>query len=333
MELFADDFFEETLLEYKDIQSLIDKAVFAHYMKEDGEEESKGFIANSIEKVKSLIQKILNMITNAVGRLKNKISYMCLSPEQKQKYDNFMKFVEQHPEVKNKQVTVKDWKRIEREYAKVEKNILNMITDENIDANGLTLKTKDMINNLGKTASTATAALTVDTAINMAKQSPEAARLIQNTMMQNQDILNTISRELGNKEVAKMQKKVNQMTKETVGRKLLVQLGLQKEKTLTECMNNVVDSFSSLGNVGMAVAKSNTKDTIKHGAKALSQHGTFARNMGTAYMKDARIKRGINQAINFRNDVNNTINNTSNKVQNALDDPLAFVANRLAGGK
>lgn len=329
MELFTEEFFEDTLYEYGEIKSLIDKSVYSYYMKEDGESESKGFIQNSVEKLTELVKKILGLITSAIDRLKNKISYMCLTPEKKKKYDEFVEFAKNNPKVLNKQVTVKDWKKIEREYAKVERNIVNMISDDTIDANGLTLKTKDMIANLGKLASTTTAALTVDSALNMAKQSPEAARLIQNTLMNNQEILNNISKELGDSEVRKMQKKVNQLSKETVARKLLVQLGLQKEKTLSECMSSVVDSLSSLGNTGVAVAKNDTSGTIKHGAKAISQHGAFTRNMGKAYAKDRKIRTGINQALHFKNDVHNTVKNTENKVQNALDDPIAFVTSRL----
>ena len=329
MDFLSDAFFEETINESTEIKSLLTQSEVFMYL-EDGE-QSKGFLQNAIDKILNLIKSLLNTISNAVNRLADKIRYTCLSKESKQKYDAFVEFAKKNPQVRKKTVTVKDWKRIEREYDKCRKNILSMMNNDTVDANGLSLQAHDMINNLASIAKSSTAALTVDYALNLAKNSPETAKMIQNTLLQDQSVLNNIQQELGKKEVQRLQKKVNNLSKETVCRKILIELGLKKEKDMTDCMSEYVNSLSSLVGSAINIGKSDTNsDKLKNGKKLIknaSNHSELVRGAAKSYTKNQNVRRGVKQVAGAANELKGKADYIKQHGEAFGRDPVGYAVN------
>lgn len=330
MEYFSDVFFKEMSNDYDEINEYLNQSNISFYLKEDGNEESKGFIGKAIDKILSIVQSLLKTVSNAISKITNKIHYMCLSKESKARYDEFVQFAKNNPSVKNKTVTVKDWKRINSEYNKVRKNILAYMDDDTVDANGLSLKAKDMIENLNLIINKSASAVSVDAALIMARQSPEAAKAVQQALQADQKMLNSIASNLGDKEAIRTQKEINKLTKMTLGRKILVQLGLKQEHDITQAMENTVNSFTSLAKTGVDVAlhgvnKSNVKDV----ANAAVEHRTLARTGIKQYATDKNLRRGVKQIKDTVQAAKGQVQRTTDEAKYAAQHPLDYAFKKI----
>ena len=251
-------------------------------------EKKEGSLTKVIETIKSIIKEAKELITKGINYLTNHIRYGLLSPRKKAEYKRFLEFAEKNPEVKNKKVTVKDWQRITREYDKVEKNIVKMMADDKVDANGLNLKANEMIKNLSSLANSATAAVTVDVCMVLARKSPEMAQMVQKALNNCSVVLDNIEDQLGSREATKLQKNVAKLTKESTGQRWLAHLYTKKEKSITDCINEVTDTLTKLMS-----GEANTTDKIK----AAVEHRDLIRTGTKAYIKDERTRKGVKTVL------------------------------------
>lgn len=312
MEFFEETFFDDILADCTYIHEMLLESAKADLLTEAGEE--KGFIASAFEKLKALIKNLINTISTAIQRLTNKIRYGLLSKESKQKYDDFLQFMKDNPQVKKKSITVKDWKKLNSEYDKIEKNIVYMMKSDQVDANGMTLKTKDMIKNLSALATSSTAVLTVDMALALARKSTDNAKFIQSALNNNQSALKLIEDELGKAEAQRLQNKVNKLTKESVGRKLLTELGLRKEKDLSTSMDEIVNSLSKLKTTSGKITGS-------------IQHRDLIRNAAKVGLTNKEARTGAKQAIGLGKRVKMEYNAANAQAQNIINNPVGSAIN------
>lgn len=258
----------------------------------DGKKD--GIIQKAINLIKKILSTVKEMIVKISKNIDQKIRYGALSKSKKEEYNRFCKFVEQNPEIKQKKISVKDWQRIYREYDIIEKNIVTMMNDDKVDADGLTLKTHELFNNFNDLLNSGSAVITVETAMTLAKKSPEMARLMQETLLKNQDVVKNIESQLGQKEVTRLQNKVNKLAKEAQGCKLLTALYAKKEKSISECMTELMDSFKDL-------------DTVKGKVKFAIQHADVARTASKAYIKNEDTRKAVKTAVGMKKDFDKSL--------------------------
>ena len=240
-------------------------------------EKKDGILKTIIDTIKSILNEAKEMIKKGIAYLSNHIRYGLLSAKKKEEYKRFLEFAEQNPEIKNKKITVKDWQRITREYDKVEKNIVKMMNDDMVDANGLNMKARDMINNLTDLTNSATAAVTVDICMVRARKSPEMAQMVQTALNNCDSALDNIEKQLGSREVTKLQKNVAKLTKESAAHRWLAHLYNKKEKSIMDYVSEVTNEFTKLMN-GEATKLEKLKagvghrDLVRTGVKAATRN-------------------------------------------------------------
>lgn len=249
-------------------------------------DKKEGIITKIVNLIKNIINDAKKLLQKSIGFLSNHIRYGLLSKKQKEKFNQFQEFVQNNPKVKNKKVTVKDWQRIMHEYDNIEKNIVKYMNDDTIDAKGLNMKAHDLFNNLASLANSATAAITVDMCLVLARKSPEMAKLVEKGLNSCSSTLKNIEDELGEAEAKKLQSKLNKLTKESTGQKILALFYQKKEKSLTECINEVTDTFEKLMS-----GDANVLDK----AKAAVEHRDLVRTGTKAYVKNPEVRKGVKQ--------------------------------------
>ena len=57
MEYFSDDFFKEMTNDYDEINEYLNQSNISFYLKENGNEESKGFVGKAIDKILSIFSE------------------------------------------------------------------------------------------------------------------------------------------------------------------------------------------------------------------------------------------------------------------------------------
>lgn len=258
---------------------------------ESTDDKKDGLIHKIIETIKNIIKECKRIIVKTVSSIDNHIRYGLLSKKRKEEFKKFESYIAANPAVKNKKVTVKDWQRIIREYDKVEKEILKAMNDNKVDAKGLNLKANELLSNLSSVANSATAALTVDLCMVLARKSPEMAKVVETGLNNCSAAIENIERELGSSEAMKLQKNVHKLTKESTGQRILAQLFQRKEKTIIECVEEVGSELSKLMS-GDA--------TFTDKAKAAVEHRSLIRTGAKSYVKNEGTRKGVKAILDTK---------------------------------
>jgi len=253
----------------------------------DGKKE--GVITKIVNFIKKIINEARALIKKGIDSLSNHVRYGLLSKKQKEKFRQFQEFVKTNPKVKNKKVTVKDWQRIMREYDKIEKNIVKYMNDDTVDARGLNMKANEMFTNLASLANSATAAVTVDLCLSLARKSPEMAQMVQAGLSKCSSVIANIEDELGEAEAKKLQDKLTKLTKESTAQKILSVFYHKKEKDIITCITEVTGTFEKLmsGEAGVI-------DKVS----AAVEHRDFVRAGAKAYVRNSATRKGVKQVAN-----------------------------------
>lgn len=279
---------------YEDIKAL--RRIDIIYALESTTEKKEGILSRAGDKIRKILRECKELISKIAGFIGDHIRYGLLSKKQKERYNEFNDFLEKNPQYKTKKVTVKDWQRIDNEYKTVEKNIVAMMNDNKVDSRGLNLKAISMINDLTSTVNSATAAITVDMCLVIARKSPEAAEEIKRQLNNCSSMLDNIDAQLGYGASVKLQKDIDKLTKQSIGQKLLAKLFQQKEKSLTDSIKEVTSTFEKLMS-----GEATTLDKVKAGI----EHRSLVTTAGKAYIHDEKTRRGVKTILGAKKALDN----------------------------
>lgn len=205
----------------------------------------KGLIGKAFDILRKIVRDALKIVQNGINAVTDKIRYGCLSKKSKEKFDEMQRWLNEHPGAKHKKLTVKDWNKINAAYSDIEKNIVNMMGDDKVDANGLTLRANKMFDDLKNLIAKSSAIITVDMAMILARKSPQMADIVMKAFNTNKQLLKNVEEELGEKEASKLESRVKSLTKESTGRKLLATLMHKKQKSISDCLEEIREELGS----------------------------------------------------------------------------------------
>lgn len=263
---------------------------------ENTNSEKEGIVDKLINLISTILKQTKEMVNKFISSIGNKTKYMLMSKKEKESFELFRRYVSEHSEVKKKEITVKDWEEIKKNYSNIEKDLDRMYNDPTIDYNYLNTKGNELLRNVSDISSKAISALTIDACLKIAENSTNSAKTIQDALYANSDILNKIETDLGNKETRKFQKKLNKLTKESVYRKLKVALLGKQEKDLFDCIKDYTKSFSD-------IAKNPTSKVAA--AKTAADHKHFVKVMANNYISDKETRKAVNNITDTVKTVNN----------------------------
>lgn len=259
-------------------------------------DQKEGLFQKIWNTIKSMINMLKRTIQNAINTLTEKLQYGMLSKKSKADYDNFVRACQQNPQLANKQIKVKDWKRITSEYDKITKNINQMINDDHVSVDSLVLQANQMLSHVEGLSKAAVVSLSVGTALKLCKECPESGRKIQQALRTNGQLCQMIDDQLGSGYSKELDSKLKRMQKQTVGSKILTKIGLRQQKSIEDALAEMGNDISTLiyGSKSDRIKVGvNNKETVRTFAKIASKNNDAKEGMKDV-VHTVRGKGGIN---------------------------------------
>ena len=255
----------EIQMAYESICNYIPKSAVEMFFEEEGQNTpSNQQTGNTvINHIKNVITAIKNMINNIIAKVSDMIQKFFMSKNERNQFEEFKRILAENPEYKNKQIRVKDFKKIRAEYQKsldkIDQNIANAQRMKEEEAAATVEKMKQLAENTVKgIKSGATAVFSVDTALRLAENNRDFAKWINKKLENEKIIIENIEKQIGSERAKDFQKKIKSTTHILSLHRCKVWLLGQYAGTTSGALDRVIQDFENLLSPKMD-AKSNMK--------------------------------------------------------------------------
>lgn len=199
--LFIDEIFEEKTASAK--TQLVNN-------EKNKEQSSSGGIANGIGKI---IESIKNIIKGIIEKIVNFIQVLTLSGDEKRQYEAFVQKCASHPKLKNKQITVMDYKKYYGDYkrllAEVEKADKDLASGKSVEVEMIENKIKKFI---AGAAAGAVTSVTLAAGLRQASGSRQYASMMLEKLKNDEEEMARIEAAIGKKEAQNYVKDLKSLT-------------------------------------------------------------------------------------------------------------------------
>lgn len=249
-----------------------------------------------VNKVSTLVSSIIKFISTIVKSIYNFINSLFTSKKVKKAFEEFKKECEKDPMLRNKKITITDYKKIMKEYDKK----LNELTKKQYeirkdDEAEIDTFVKNFVDEVNKISKSATTIVSVDAAEKIAIANHEIAKDIAKKLESDESILKNIENEIGSKNAKKFEKNIKRASNDSILIKLKSIIYAKKYKTISDVTSEIVNSVDNL-----ISGNTRTKDLTN-----LSKIGAYAKNNDTLkpYINNVRegYKKGKKLEKEYRN--------------------------------
>lgn len=220
---------------------------------EDGEESTRNQEAavKSEGALKAAINAIKQMISKAITAVTNFIQMIFMDKNEKNRFLEFKQMIAENDEFKGKQVTVKNFREIDKRYQKSLKEIDQAIAaverSKSERSKQITDKvTKSVESTLSNIKNGATAVVSVDAALRMAENSQQVAKMIKVTLEKENGIMDALEKELGEARAKDFKDKIDSLSKKVSLHRLKVRILGQYTGTMSGALNQIVTDFENI---------------------------------------------------------------------------------------
>lgn len=236
------------------------------------EEKAISLLQKAINAMKALIQKIKDILNTV-------ISWVKADNAEISEYKQFCQKLKQNPELKNKKVTLRDYRQAIAEYDKylggAEKRYRTMKDEEIANKPNFGDDIKAGLAATGKKiASIATSvgtSFTLEAALNYARQNTKNAAMVQTIIDNDFLILKNLEKSLGSKEIKKFKWKVKALNSRCRFIRTILGGRMEQSKTIKDTVADTFGSIRSLlGGSKRALGNKDTKDFVKGSAKEVA---------------------------------------------------------------
>ena len=213
--------------------------------------KSEGVIMKAIHAVQKIIKNVISSIQNFFDEL-------FMGKDEKALYEEMQKSLRQNPELKNKKITVKDFRTISQQYDtminELETEIRNCAANHRPPAQELLDK---VTNFLKEGLSAASAILGTEVCVKAARSNLGMAKLIKKQLNDQSIIMEQLIKTLGEDEAKKFKKEITKDARLIGAHRLLVSLFSKKYENLRECITDTLGQLNEVshgkifGNFGL----------------------------------------------------------------------------------
>ena len=204
---------EQCLNQYKEIDSYMEIFEAENPEVKEQMETNEKAKAGAIENIKKAVKSLLEMLKNVMASVRNFIDKRKLSADDKEAYEQFKEAAKKDPSLKNKKITVRDFKKLTEEYQARMKEIeaaeLEVAKGKVPDTKVLADKVSEFVKTAGKAPVTA---VTAETALRMAASSKEIARVMYKKLENDEKFFQKTVEGIGEKQAEKLKKDMKSLT-------------------------------------------------------------------------------------------------------------------------
>ncbi len=248
----------EVIFEASEKSDIADKVA----QNEETANKSVGFVRKAINAVIALIKKLYEAIKDFIFRC-------TMNGEERKAFNDFKEAMSLDPSLKNKKVTVQDFRKINAEYDnlinEIDKAIRDVKSNEEHPVDHLVKKVTDFTK---RTATGVSAIVAAETAVRMAESNVETAKLLRKALKDDEGIMRSLSNSLGEKDALKVKRKIDEASKRTLLYRLKAKVIGHKYESLGECIKSVISTLTHEGYRDLSKikdAKKSLKDDKKDG--------------------------------------------------------------------
>ena len=216
--------------------------------------KSVGFVRKAIQAVIEVIKKIYYAVKELIDRC-------TMDGAEREAFEAFKATMAKDPSMKNKKVTVRDFRKIEAEYdkllAEIDQNIRAVKADEKHPIENITKKVTDFTKG---TVTAITVSVAADAALKMADSNIAMAKALQKTLRNEEGIMEGLISALGKRDAVKFQKEIDAAAKNTLLHKLKTWLFRRKYDDLQSCIKGTITTMTHAGFREVSEVKHDIKD-------------------------------------------------------------------------
>ena len=215
-----------------------------------------------------MIKKLIRTVGDFIEKRK-------LSVDERAAYEAFKEAAKKDPSLKNKKITVRNFKEIEAEYQKVLKELEE---EEKKAASGKVGDSKvlaEKVANFGKTAAKApVTAVTAETAVRLAATSRELSKVMYNKLKNDEKLYQQLVDGIGEKEAKKLQKDLRSLSYGISIKRLKMKLNHTYSRSCEGALVSMVEDMKQIVN-GVKDG-----DAAEIGKGVVKQQGTLKKIAG-----------------------------------------------------
>ena len=243
-------------------------------------DKSTGYIQKAIDAVKSLINKLITMVKDFIDRI-------TLKGEEKAAFEKYRKMCAEDPSLKNKKVTVQDFRQKQQQYNEllneVEKEIKKSEAEEGYPVDNVIKKITDKAKNI---AGSTGVIMSADAAMKIAESNVQAARVLNGALNTDYGLMDKLSKALGEKDASKFKKRVGAAARNTKLTRLKIHIMRRQYDSIQDCVKStlasVLNPMSSVtkhlkNNEDTAAARRVVINSAKKGAINAAKQKLFPR--------------------------------------------------------
>jgi len=204
------------------------------------EQAGNNFLIKSCEAIKKLIHTI-------IAKIKNFFQTLTMSKEERVKYEDFLRRCKSDPQLKNKKITLTDYRKLNAEYdaliKEAETAISNMKEGQPNACDQLIEKIKNACKGVGKAS---TIIVTADVLDKFAASNREAAELIAKKLNEDENAIKLLESQIGKKGAADYKKRMNFCASKNKVMNKIVELRYKQYGNLQNCITQTFNELRGL---------------------------------------------------------------------------------------
>lgn len=212
--------------------------------------------SGALSHLKAAAQAVLNLIRNIISSIVDFFAKRFTSKKQREAYENFKAACAKDPSLKNKQITIMDFRKFNKEYEKLLKEA--EVADRAL-AEGKDYPVDDLIKKISSFCGGAAKGVVVtvgcEAALQFASSSTDAAQQILNTLKSDEKIQATLVDTIGKKETKRFEKQLAIFGKRTGLRRKIMQLKGYASTSFENAIENTLNQVEDLVSGAVGIAK------------------------------------------------------------------------------
>lgn len=198
--------------------------------------------------VSKIISAVKKMITNLIDSIKDFFDRLGLKGDEKAQFEAYRKQMAENPALKNKRITVKDFRAVNQQYealiADVERDIRAERNGEEHPIDAKIHEYETRLKNIGLAQGSIVAA---DVAIKMAESNVNVAKTIQTALRRDNGIMDQLVTSLGAKEAGKVKKTIDAAARNSILTRLKVKIRGRQYHDAEECISATITELKNGG--------------------------------------------------------------------------------------